>query len=730
MCGELMPPFTVTQPVLPINDGTDATSYSFASFTPPDKALLIVFAFVTGETYTLQTTVDGGGLAWTREEAEPYVGPGADIGYLFWARVDASPGPITVTIREAGGSPAASGCTAFLFQVTGAHHANPVRQTAAAHAATANPTVNLGLSILADSCLIAGFGMNAAPPGGSPPLGWTDDGDIAHANPLSGAFVAHRIGGESGSAVTFTCSRTLDHAILAIEIRPAVRWEDQIAPTTQASCGIDTCDYQSFSGSYEADWAAVLAKHIGIDHRVVVCVDPDGLALQLTGMVASMRPLVMERDVKFQEYQGQDIDIEFVDPYGVLDPAVAGSVFEGVTWKGLPVFIGSWIVGTAKVLAHAIFYLQDIRAADGKVTFRCADAFGRLKGMQVRANEASDGVVSCASSTGIGATVTVFPAFAAIETWTVTFLSATHFKVEGSATGLDGEGDTTALFSSISGSIQLANDWAGVWAAGDTFEFKAVAHRWYPENIFALAQNMLINNTDLVAADFEATSWAAIVADHPSHVGSFTQRDPIDALSLLRIFMRHGPVTAYPNHEGKIAVAYFHPRLGTTTDGTVCNTVDLESLDTERLDYYSSVTVKYAPNATDGTLTAARRWPSGSPGNYPLEIELPGFSASQESLMDFIAQRYYALFHEQRELFNVDLLLQSLNRKLEDVVWLKSGFPNRQTYGQFIRLDKDLARDQIQAQLLDVGWLIQAPGSCGYAFCDAGHRCDDCWVCW
>lgn len=547
-------------------------------------------------------------------------------------------------------------------------------------------------------------------------------------------FDAYRLSGSSSCASMGTRSSDFgadDPLLIPVTGSSGVacgRWQDVIAPTVQEDCEIRDCDYQTYAGPYDADWAAMLEKPTGADHRAIVCLDPGGLNYQLTGMLASMRPLTTQRDVKFQEYQGQDCDLEFIDPEGTLDPEVPGSSLEGVNWRGMKLFIGSWLVGTQRVLGHAIFYLDDIRAAEGVVRFRAKDAFSRLQDTQVRANIAIDQADTAAG--GSVSVINVHVDFAAIESWTLTFTTATHFKSQGSLTGADGEGDTTSDFTSTSGSISIpASSWSGTFAAGDEVTFIAVA-QYGPGNLFAICRQILTDNTDLESSDFDDETWNDAIASFASHVGTWTQRDATDALSLLRLFMRHGPATAYPDHEGQIAIAHFLPRLGSVIDRTICDTYDLEDLDTERLNIHTSVTVRFAPDAT-GELTLSRRWPQDTGlGNFPLTVDLPGFGADDESIVDFVAQRYFALFEEQRELFNVDLLLQDLNRKLEDVAYLRSTLPRRTTYGQFIKLERDLVGLQIRAQLLDAGWLIQPAGSCGTMFYDAGHRYDDCWTYW
>jgi hypothetical protein len=507
-------------------------------------------------------------------------------------------------------------------------------------------------------------------------------------------------------------------------------WQQEL-PTPSAVSGetldpgIGTCDYETFAGAYDEDWTAILEQTTGVDHRTIVCLDPGGLGIQLTCILEGMRPLTQSRDVRFQEYQGQDVDLVLNDPEGVMDPAVSGSLLDGVAWEGLKVFVGSWLVGTQRVLAHAIYYLEDVQVEEGKVVFRCKDAFARLQDTQVRANVAIQ-IVESGGGTLSAATVGV--SYAPIETWTITFASAAAFRVRGSISGADGEGSTASDFTSDSGAITISSSaWGGTWAEGDTATFRTVAQ--YSGNLFTVCRTILVTNTDLSEADLNTTSWDAAVASFSLHEGAFTQRTTTTALSLLRLLMRHGPATAYPDHEGKIAIAYFLPRLGVGVETEVCRTYDLERLQTERNDRYTSITVRYAPD-TNGDLQLASRWPREEPGNLPFEMDLPGFGAEDESIVDFVAQRIFALFEEGREIYGVDLLLQDLNFQLEDIVYIDSRYPNRTTYGQVIGFEKALTDLQIRAKLLDVSWLVQSPGGCGYAFCDVGHRCDDCWICW
>ena len=535
-----------------------------------------------------------------------------------------------------------------------------------------------------------------------------------------------------------------------VYVEAGVNCEADVVPYANAA---PACGFSSFSGAYDADWSDLLSGTGPLRHSAVVCLDPGGLDLQLTASVEEVRVLRHRRDVKFLEYQGQDVEISLVDPDGIYDPAVPGSLLDGFDYVGKKISIGSWLYGTSRVLRHAVFYLDDdgFHASRGRTTLRAVDAFSRLRQMALHANRAFAVDVTSAAGTvtvldRFGASYTVpsldvpdaayapaitVAASCLIQSWTLRFTSPTAFSVRGSLAGEDGSGTTGAAFTSTSGSISIATSfWSGTWLAGDEVTFDTVAWRFDANaNLFALGQAMLIDLAGLSAGDFDAASWSRAESEMSRHVGTFLVRRATDALSFLRTVARHGPVTAYPDGEGKIALAYFWPRLEGTPATPVCGTYDLLDLDTERVERYTSAVVRMAPNA-DGDFTITRQWPPGDAGSKPLSIDLEGFGPPDVTVADAVAQRYYAMFREPREVFNLDLSLADLNRRLDDLVYVRSVRPFRRRYGIVISLDFDLSRRKIEAQAIDAQEFVQPPGSCGYAFCDVGHRCDDCWVCW
>lgn len=517
------------------------------------------------------------------------------------------------------------------------------------------------------------------------------------------------------------------------------KWQDEIAPTTPCVSALDAsaivdCNYTTFTGDYPADWIAALDVSRGLDHRTVICLDPDDNAWQLTALFKSMRALSQRRDVKFRDYQSQDVDLNFLDPDGVLDPTVVGSLLYGETWKWMQVFVGSWLVGTQKVLAHTRMYLQDIRHEEGVTTFRCTDIFGRLSTIYLRANDDENLELTTAAGTLSG--VTVLVADAQIESWTLTFDTATTFDVYGTLTGSDGSGSTGANFTSTSGSIYIGTaSWGGTWAPGDTVTFDAIMvdppPAQEPWNLFLGAFTWVQIATDLIAADvLDSVSWAQAVIDFPEHIGRYYARTQLDVVSFIRDIARHGPATAYPDGNGKIALAYFRPTIAQSVARVVCKSLDLSSLKTERLPVYGSVTVNFAPGAS-GSPTRSVRWPtSPTSSEDPLSISLLGFASDRSAAALHVAQEIYAQFQESREVYEIQLLPVDLNVNLEDVMWIDSSRPNRQGYAIVYQTDKDLGNLSLRVGILNADWIIQPPGACGYGFCDVGHRCDDCWICW
>ncbi len=203
----------VSEPVAEVLSTSNAATYSFGSFTPTAGALLVVMAFCTGST-TAGTVANSVGTAFTWTRADGTVYNTTDLAEVFWAKVPASPGAITVTYTK-GGAGNATGCCLVIFQITGTNVA--LRQSKANAATAANPTCTFTSAMQTGNAYCAGFGMPRNPPTSAPPTSWTEIADGGYTTPASGCSAAYRNGGETGSTVTFT-SLSAAYGMVAVEV--------------------------------------------------------------------------------------------------------------------------------------------------------------------------------------------------------------------------------------------------------------------------------------------------------------------------------------------------------------------------------------------------------------------------------------------------------------------------------------------------------------------------------
>lgn len=521
-----------------------------------------------------------------------------------------------------------------------------------------------------------------------------------------------------------------------------IHGDDAARQDLETDCLVD-CGYTTFTGAYPTDWRTQLNKRIGVDHRTVVCLDPGGLDIQLTALVKDMRPLSQEREIEERQYKGGDLEMVLADPDEEFNPYRSGSTLDGEQWSGKDVVIGSWLVGTTKVLLQTKMKLREISAARGETTFLLWDTFYDGLFNYIRANEpAHKDLTQAGSSTFDLAYVTVFNTVAPIETWRITLTgSGDTFDVNGSISGYDGSGATGSTFNSTSGAIRItALAWGGTRAPGDVIVFDAVnAHE--NDNVVSVARDILLDETDMVAGDLDTASWTAIETQTSTFVLSrleFRRRTKI--IDALKYTLRHALITAFPSAEGKIKLATFLPTkaAGTYTwEDSICSGWNLRDLRTQNLDVYNVFTISYDPDDAN-TPALTRRYPLTGESNpsvttYGFEREFPtlemrGYAAGDESIIDRVLQEFYAYRSEQREIYHVQVTLEDLHRELNDIVYLSSENPTRAGYAVIVGVSKALPQKQIEFKLLEADWIISA--GCGYGWCDLGHFTDSCWVTW
>jgi len=515
-----------------------------------------------------------------------------------------------------------------------------------------------------------------------------------------------------------------------------------VPPPPCDPCDVVSCDYNSFSGIYPADWQALLAKPHVPGVVVVVCYDPGGRNLQLTPFVQNMRPVKQARDVQFAEYRGSDTDIEFVDPTGRFDPHIPTSDIYQDNWFGKHVDIGVWIVGTGSVLKIGRYFLADAKPLPGgKTRWRLEDIFIWLLRGETRANSLGKFVASTSNTGTINENqASCDPAYCRQQTWTITFTTATDYTIDGSKIGLDGGGSTGAGFTSISGSISIpAAFWNGAWDIGDTVTFNS-GIRYTATNVIVAARHMLTTLSDIPEAWLDLAAWADIEAKSAAYKITYWSDNVVDPLRLLRTFMRHRIATAFPTHEAKISVMTFEPDPSQWVTRCIGKRYNLVDLQVEHLDIYNVLSAQTG-YGDGGSPTSGAQYPAPGAANdsvtryrmeYPYTFTLRGYVSADYSTVRGLLQGFYftraGLPHNPRQVFRLQSKIDELNMYLGEVVYIDSARPVRQGYGLVVDIEKDPSARAITAKLMDVSDVIEPASGCGYGFCGGVGTTDDCWV--
>ena len=213
---------TSSEAVAEIVSTSNATSYSFSSFTPPTNSTLVVLAGVRGTTQvgSIQN-ISGTSLTWTKQTSITF-GGGTHTVYAFWARTGSSTAASVYAVNVSGGANA-TGCIAYMFAFAGSDltSSTPIRQHAINQATSTNPTVTFGSARSTSSGYAAAwFGaLSSSNPANvsTAPTGWTEVGDNGFATPTTNGSGAYRAEGETSTSVSFTAASTA-WGMIAVEV--------------------------------------------------------------------------------------------------------------------------------------------------------------------------------------------------------------------------------------------------------------------------------------------------------------------------------------------------------------------------------------------------------------------------------------------------------------------------------------------------------------------------------
>lgn len=531
----------------------------------------------------------------------------------------------------------------------------------------------------------------------------------------------------------------------------------------ETSCYVDLCErwipgsempdcgYQKFYDEYPDDWKGELARASGCTHVVIVCYYGPGGPVQLTCIVKEMRPLVSEMSVDLKEYQVQDTDIVFVDPTQYLDPWHEGSLLYGKEWKGAPVEVGSWLVGTEKVLAQAWLYLDDVKHDGELATWTLHDKFNEMLKRHMRANMVRLEDIDCPDNAKLKR-VDVNSALCPIGDWTLTFSGSDDYEVYSEQLGFEGKGKISTDFHSASGAIAIlatADYWnisAGNPAAGDTITFTTSLSLPRQAAVSAL-RTALTTYYDLDDDDdLDGVNFDEVLANTNLWRITVIQKDPITALEFARRIMKHIAGAIYVATDGRLTIWQYTPSAKPPDVYATCYSDDLKTAKTGTTQTCDVIVVHYGADEA-GELQYAVRLPSAVVfGDVPAvsyaeyenrvveEIDLEYFTYDDKSQAEWICYYLYSLRCLGHRTFELTNKLLRLNAKPGDVVWVDSKRPEAVGCSVFYRVAKDLSARNMEIGAVDsAGWLAECrTGICGWAYaCDpaqaTGHWsfCDD-----
>lgn len=201
---------TVTSPATSVSSNTDATTYSFASFTPTAGSILVVFVVATGTVQTNPTiTNTGTTLTWTLDAAQIVSGTGY---YIFWARVPATVSASVVTFNCTTDGPDGINMSIFSCANTNRFSSDPLIQTKISTTGTTSTNANITFDKALrprSGYIVAWAGLFTGNNNSTAPTGFTEVGDLGRTTPARNFSAARRDGGLSiAGPITFTNAST------------------------------------------------------------------------------------------------------------------------------------------------------------------------------------------------------------------------------------------------------------------------------------------------------------------------------------------------------------------------------------------------------------------------------------------------------------------------------------------------------------------------------------------
>jgi hypothetical protein len=489
------------------------------------------------------------------------------------------------------------------------------------------------------------------------------------------------------------------------------------------------------------------------DYCLEVTYDPAGERggpIVLTDELMEMRPLRDSKDYLLRDYRAEDTDLVWNDPQGVLDPRVPGSVLANANYTKARVEIRV-IDNVVGVIGHVyVGELLTVAAEVGKTTWRLGNLFKRLLDKPLLANTTGRQVTTNGNTFGSGMGsgnyingLTVNPG-CRIEVWTFTFLNDNQFTCEGSLTGQDGAGSRSAEFISDSGSITVRPfRWTGTFGAGSTTSISTpwgIRFQTIVDILLALLQQD--SGAGLTPEEIDLEAFEALRSSPLNQQLEFVQDSEQSVLKTLAELSRHISATVLPLPDGRITIFNFIPELmDRSTLEALCHWDDLIDLKTEETPIYNEFTFKFDYDWDDTqNFLQTLSWPKRDDENPSLQefqvrypaptVELRGFTAVQDTVVEQIAQQLYNRFSRPNELMTILLKGKRWQLPMDELLFLQSIIPIREVFVEPVELRKTFAPGApfVEIDAINTENFVQAPTACGFGFYVDEHFADDCWV--
>ena len=482
--------------------------------------------------------------------------------------------------------------------------------------------------------------------------------------------------------------------------------------------------------------------------------DPDGRALDLSDRILKLRPLRQQKELLLRSYRLADTHVELVDREGLF---VEGNENNIITLpNGEPDWFNKECLvqiydGQGSLIIEYRGFLIGKAATRGKTRLRLANRFQQMFVTDFIAN--SSGVITSTTNdkglTGdppsagsyLAAIRPHADAACGIEEWTFTFTNALDFACSGSITGADGTGNINETFRSDSGKVTAyVSNWTGAFVAEDKCSIRTVYRYAAATTMAAFVETItgaLAGRVDPSMLDESIDLFTGSTIDRPISTRGLVIDSAIKVLEAMEMLSRHMLGIAIEKADGKIGIYAYLPTIVTDLD-ILCKHSDLMAGALDNQKVYNRFTYSWDYDEVDGSYNEGLVWPTTQAGNPSADqfglidapkIELRGFDATQRNWVRLVAQQNYERWRIPRPIFEASLKADRLAMEINELFRVDSEAPTTTLFVEPATIIRNITPEpKIEGTFVDASFYVQFEGQCGWAFHDAGHWHDGCWL--